>query len=191
MKKILFTLSLIVSSIVNSQSITAENFDSEKMNRALLSEFNKFRKERNLDTLIYSKPLHDSVSYPNCLEVSSSGKLYHPVITERWINNGVKNLISDESKNLFNDKISTSSNTGLPAMEYWENIFRSDVDSFNSYEEMAKHAIECWENSPGHKKTQNTSFLSNNLPGFFACHSIYVPNGHIYIFINFVRVLRF
>lgn len=119
MKKILFTLSLIVSSIVNSQSITAENFDSEKMNQALLSEFNKFRKERNLDTLIYSKPLHDSVSYPNCLEVSGSGKLYHPVITKRWVENGVKNLIANESKKLFNDNISTST-SGLPAMEYWK-----------------------------------------------------------------------
>jgi hypothetical protein len=190
MKKILFTLSLIVSSIVNSQSITVENFDSEKMNQALLSEFNKFRKERNLDTLIYSKPLHDSVSYPNCLEVSGSGKLYHPVITKRWVENGVKNLIANESKKLFNDNISTST-TGLPTMEYWENIFRWDVDSFNSYEEMARYAIETWELSPGHKKTQNTSFLNKDLPGFFACHSIYVPNGHIYIFINFVRVWRY
>jgi len=190
MKKILFTLSLIVSSIVNSQSITAENFDSEKMNQALLSEFNKFRKERNLDTLIYSKPLHDSVSYPNCLEVSGSGKLYHPVVTKRWVENGVKNLIANESKKLFNDNISIST-SGLPAMEYWENIFRWDVDSFNSYEEMARYAIETWELSPGHKKTQNTSFLNKDLPGFFACHSIYVPNGHIYIFINFVRVWRY
>jgi len=190
MKFLYFLLAIPVLGVAQGQEvITAANFDSEKMNKALVTEFNKFRKERNLDTLIYSKALFDTVSYQNCVEISNSGKLYHPDITERWKNNEVKRLIEAESKALFNDNIARST-TGLPAMEYWENIFRWSITSFESYESMAKYAIENWEKSPKHQATQNTSFLNEGLPGFFACHSAFIPNGHIYLVINFVRVIR-
>ena len=189
MKKIVF-FSFFISLFSFGQTMTQSDFDSKKMNETLVRVFNDFRKSMNLDTLIYSKSLHDTISFINCMEVANSGEFYHPDITKRWKKIGVKNMIAMESKELFNDSIVTPSD-GIPQITYWENGFRFRPKSVNDYKTIAELAIKSWELSPSHQKTQNLSFLSKGLSGFFSCHSTFADNGYIYIFINFVQVNRF
>ncbi len=171
-----------------SQQINSQNFNSSEMNRVLLKSFNEYRKSKGLDTLIYSQTVFDSLSYKNCVEVSSSCGFYHPSITNRWKNKGLRELIVKESFNSVGGNVIRHS-SGLPWMDARENAFRT-YGSFTTYEEIAKLAIESWENSPSHSRVQNMSFVSGNLPGVFSCHSAYGKNGYIYIYINFVTVHR-
>ena len=179
---------LIINTVLLSQQINNQNFNSSEMNRVLLKTFNEFRKSKGLDTLIYSETVFDSLSYPNCVEVSSSCKFYHPSLTNRWKNKTLRELIVNESYNKIGGNVMRHS-SGLPWMDTWENAFRS-YGIFNTYEEIAKVAIESWENSPAHSRVQNMSFMSSDLPGLFSCHSDYGKNGYIYIYINFVTVHR-
>lgn len=189
MKKLTLLFSVLLSSFCFSQSFTKSNFNSDLMNLSMRKKFNEFRKSKNLDTLIFSQSLYDTISYINCMEVAKAGTFYHPDVTKRWKKIGVKNLIAKESKSLFNDSVITPAD-GIPLIEYWENAFRFQPNKEYDYDFMAELAIESWELSPGHKKTQNSSFTSEGLPGFFSCHSTFADNGYVYIYINFVRVLR-
>jgi hypothetical protein len=179
---------LIINFYLFSQQINSENFNSSEMNRVLLKSFNEFRKSKGLDTLIYSQTVFDSLSYPNCVEVSSSCGFYHPSITIRWKNKGLRELIVKESFNSVGGDVLRHS-SGLPWLDTWENAFRT-YGSFTTYEEIAKLAIDSWEKSPSHNRVQNMSFVSGDLPGLFSCHSERGKNGYIYIYINFVTVHR-
>lgn len=184
---VLFFLLVINYSLV-SQQINIQNFNSSEMNLVLLKKFNEFRKSKNLDTLVYSKIVFDSLSYPNCVEVSSSCNFYHPSITKKWKNKDLRELIVNEAYDKIGGEVLRHS-SGLPWLDIRENAFRT-YSLFNSYEELAKLAIDSWELSPSHNKVQNMSFLSSKLPGVFSCHSEYGKNGYIYIYINFVTIHR-
>jgi len=179
---------LFFSFALFAQQITIQNFNSSEMNRVLLKTFNEYRKSKGLDTLVYAESVFDSLSYPNCVEVASSGKFYHPSITERWKHEGLReSIVSESYKKVGGDVMRHSS--GLPWLDTWENAFRS-YGVFTTYEEIAKIAIDSWEMSSGHSRVQNMSFESGGLPGLFSCHSVYGRNGYIYIYINFVKVHR-
>ena len=168
--------------------ITRENFNSDIMNKVLLRKFNEFRRSRGLDTLVYSQVVFDSLSYPNCKEVAESGRFYHPSINEKWKHRILREMIVSEAKSTIGGEVKRHS-SGLPWIDTWENAFRS-LSSFTNYNDIAKLAIESWENSSGHKRVQNMAFTSGNLPGLFSCHSIYGANQYIYIYINFVKIHR-
>jgi uncharacterized protein (TIGR02145 family) len=168
--------------------ITRENFNSDIMNKVLLRKFNEFRRSRGLDTLVYSQVVFDSLSYPNCKEVAESGRFYHPSISERWKHRILREMIVSEAELRIGGEVKRHS-SGLPWLDTWENAFRC-LSSFTNYNDIAKLAIESWENSKSHKRVQNMAFTSGNLPGLFSCHSIYGANQYIYIYINFVKTHR-
>jgi hypothetical protein len=171
-----------------SQKITKDNFNPSEMNKALLLEFNEYRKSKGLDTLIYSKTLFDSISYPNCMEVSKSCKFYHPYIKEKWQHKELRQMIVNESVKTVGGGFKLNT-LGLPWMDVYENAFRSYI-TFDSYKEMAKLAIKSWSLSPSHDRVQNLVFESGGLPGSIACHSYYGENNYLYIFIDFVMIHR-
>ena len=79
MKTQITILSILIFSLCFSQSINYNNFDSDKMNSALLFEMNSFRKTLYLDTLVYSNFLYLKVAKPNCEEVVLSSNFYQPI----------------------------------------------------------------------------------------------------------------
>ena len=189
MRKMLVTLFVMSSLLVFSQSLDSKNFNSSTLNSLLLKEINSFRKERGLDTLIFSKTMYDSLSYPNCKEVANKCDFYHPDVTTKWKRGTIKKMIAKESNKLLNDTIVTYDN-GIPWITYYENAFRATLSNYTSYSELVAVAIDSWEKSPEHQKTQNTVFESKGLPSFFSCHSEYAKNGYVYIYINFTLVQR-
>lgn len=172
-----------------SQLVTPENFNSKVVNKLLLKEINNFRKKRGLDTLVFSKTLYDSLSYPNCIEVVKSGEFYHPNIEKKWKQGTIKRMIANESYKLFKDTVITYDNNN-PWITYYENGFRASLSMVSTYSELVKLAIDSWELSPEHKKTQNAVFKSKGLPSFFSCHAEYSKDGYVYIFINYTLVHR-
>ena len=69
MKTQTFIISFFIFCSTFGQSINYNSFDSKKMNSALLSEMNNFRRSINMDTLVYSEFLYLKVAKPNCEEV--------------------------------------------------------------------------------------------------------------------------
>jgi hypothetical protein len=189
MKKMLLIFLIVTEKLAFAQSIDINSFNSSSLNNLLLKEINNMRKERNLDTLIYSKTLFDSLSYPNCIEVVKKCDFYHPDVNEKLKRGAIKKMIALESNALFNDTVVTYNN-GIPWVTYYENAFRTAISSDLTYAGLVELAIESWEKSPEHKKTQNLIFESGNLPGFFSCHSDYAKNGYVYIYINYVLLHR-
>ena len=57
MKHILSLLSSLLVSICLSQQLDYTYFNTEKMDKAMLKEFNEYRSSLNLDTLAYSDEL--------------------------------------------------------------------------------------------------------------------------------------
>lgn len=175
-------------SSVFSQTINYNDFDEDLFDIVLIREFNNFRRTNGLDTLVYSSSLHNSISEPNCVEVSNSGKFYHPDINVKWSTSGVKNQIARESNLMIGGKILKHSD-GTYYMDTWENAFRS-TKKFNTYQELAKFAIYSWSQSVEHNKIQMKSFKSSGLPGMFACDTEYV-NGVVFVYMNFVSIYRY
>ena len=188
MKYLIFLFLVFVSGYSLSQLLTSDNFDPSKLNAALLKEFNNYRRSKGLDTLVYSQTCFDSLSYPNCVEVASSGKFYHPYINDKWKRQELREMIVKDSKSSVGGSVVRHS-SGLPWLDTYENAFRS-YGKYYSYESLAKMAIESWELSPAHNRVQNLDFTSSGLPGLFSCHSEFGVNGYVYIYINFIRVHR-
>lgn len=188
MKYFLIFIFFIVSFFSISQKIDYNNFNSEKLNKKLLLKINELRRYRGLDTLVYSQKTYEIFSKPNCIEVSGSGTLYHPNNKGRYYTKSVRDEIVNESITMYGGKSEILTN-GLPRMSMYENAFMSDIVC-ETYEELAEKAIYGWENSPSHKEVQNMSYVSNNTPGMFSCHSVINSNGMIYIFINYIKVFR-
>jgi hypothetical protein len=181
-----------------SQNLDYKNFKPELMNNALLREFNNYRRDINIDTLVYSKSLHLDISKPNCVEVSKSGGFYHPDISDVWFNTNLKKRISEESIKLIGGTLKKHSD-GSFWMDTYENAFlfelyraKSDnVKVFSTYEELAKYTIYRWSiSTKGHREVQMMSFTSMGLPGMFSCHSEINDKGVVFVFMNFVRVHR-
>jgi hypothetical protein len=99
MKYILSTLFSLVISICLSQQIDYSHFNTDLMNKAMLKEFNMYRRSLSLDTLVYSEELYKTFSKPNCVEVSNSGGFYHPYINTIWATSDIKPRIAQESLN--------------------------------------------------------------------------------------------
>jgi hypothetical protein len=90
MKYILLPFLSLIVSICLSQQIDYTHFDTYLMNKAMLKEFNEYRRNLGLDTLVYSDELFKTISKPNCVEVSNSGNFYHPYINDIWSNTDIK-----------------------------------------------------------------------------------------------------
>jgi hypothetical protein len=189
MKHILSLLSSLLVSICLSQQLDYTYFNTEKMDKAMLKEFNEYRSSLNLDTLAYSDELFKTFSKPNCVEVTKSLSFYHPDIRNTWFNTDLKFRIAKESSVKIGGKIISHSD-GTYWMDTYENAFRT-TRRFNTYEELAEYAIYTWSISDkGHREVQMMSYLSMGLPGMFSCHSELGTNGYVYIYINFVKLHR-
>ena len=188
MKLTVFLFFFLVFSKSISQTIDYNNFDEDLFDIVLIKEFNNFRRTNGLDTLVYSSSLHNSISEPNCVEVSLSGRFYHPDINDKWANSGIKNQIARESNLILGGKI-LKHGDGTYYMDTWENAFRS-TKKFNTYQELAKFTIQSWSASTEHNKIQMKSFKSGGLPGMFSCDTEYV-GGVVFVYMNFVLVNRY
>jgi hypothetical protein len=182
-------LSFFIFCISFGQSINYNNFNSDKMNSALLFEMNSFRKTLYLDTLAYSNFLYLKIAKPNCEEVVLSGSFYHPIIDEYWKTSDVKDSIGSETLKKVGGILNTRTKLGKPGMLIRENAYRTSL-RFTSYQDAAKHVIESWKKSEGHHMAQTADYSDQNLPGVFACHSILSSDGFVYIYIEFVKVYR-
>lgn len=189
MKTQSFIISFFIFCFTFGQSIDYNNFDSKKMNSALLSEMNIFRKGLYLDTLVYSEFLYSKVAKPNCEEVVNSGDFYHPIIDVYWKTSDVKDSIGAESLRKFGGILNNRTKLGKPGMLIRENAYRTTV-SFSTYQDAAKHVIESWKKSEGHHMAQTSQYSDQNLPGVFACHSIKSSDGFVYIYFEFVKLYR-
>jgi len=182
-------LSFFIFCISFGQSINYNNFNSDKMNSALLFEMNSFRKTLYLDTLVYSNFLYLKIAKLNCEEVVLSGSFYHPIIDEYWKTSDVKDSIGSETLKKVGGILNTRTKLGKPGMLIRENAYRTSL-RFTSYQDAAKHVIESWKKSEGHHMAQTADYSDQNLPGVFACHSILSSDGFVYIYIEFVKVYR-
>jgi len=182
-------LSFFIFCISFGQSINYNNFNSDKMNSALLFEMNSFRKTLYLDTLVYSNFLYLKIAKPNCEEVVLSGSFYHPIIDEYWKTSDVKDSIGSETLKKVGGILNTRTKLGKPGMLIRENAYRTSL-RFASYQDAAKHVIDSWKKSEGHHMAQTADYSDQNLPGVFACHSILSSDGFVYIYIEFVKVYR-
>ena len=189
MKTYIFILSYFAVSIVFGQTIDYNEFDSQKMNKSLLSEMNRFRRDLYLDTLIYSNFLYAKIAKPNCEEVVNSGNFYHPIIDVYWKTSDVKDSIGSESLRKIGGILNTNTKYGKPGMLIRENAYRTTV-RFATYQDAAKHVIDSWKKSEGHQMAQTAQYSDKNLPGVFACHSILSSDGFVYIYIEFVKLYR-
>jgi hypothetical protein len=189
-----------------SQKITYMNFNSDYLNKMVLSELNTYRKNHSADTMVFSSVLYEQITKKNCEEVSYNlffklmvpDSLYHPVQIPNYVifNTNFKNDLGSESLSKVGGILSIGYPSMKPRMDYSENCFRANDDSttthkgFNTYKEIVDLAIRQWENSPSHAEAQLRDYSSQNLPGMFACHSIMTPDGMVYVFVNFVKVYR-
>ena len=189
MKTYIFILSYFALSIVFGQTIDYNEFDSQKMNKSLLSEMNRFRRDLYLDTLIYSNFLYAKIAKPNCEEVVNSGNFYHPIIDVYWKTSDVKDSIGSESLRKIGGILNTNTKYGKPGMLIRENAYRT-TKRFATYQDAAKHVIDSWKKSEGHQMAQTAQYSDKNLPGVFACHSILSSDGFVYIYIEFVKLYR-
>ena len=190
MKTQTFIISFFIFCSTFGQSINYNSFDSKKMNSALLSEMNNFRRSTNMDTLVYSEFLYLKVAKPNCEEVVNSGDFYHPIIDVYWKTSDVKDSIGSESLRKIGGVLNTNTKYGKPGMLIRENAYRT-TKRFSTYQDAAKHVIESWKKSEGHHMAQTSQYSDQNLPGVFACHSILSSDGFVYIYIEFVKLYRF
>lgn len=194
---ILLVFTFIYVSIF-SQKITYMNFNSDSLNKMVLSELNSYRKNHSVDTMVISSVLYEQITVKNCEEVSKTNSLYHPTHIPNYVfnNTNFKNDLGSESLSKVGGILSIGYPSMKPRMDYSENCFRANDDpstvnkGFNTYEEIVKLAIYRWENSPAHAEAQLRDYSSQNLPGMFACHSIMTPDGMVYVFVNFVKVYR-
>jgi hypothetical protein len=159
------------------------------MNSALLFEMNSFRKTLYLDTLVYSNFLYLKIAKLNCEEVVLSGSFYHPIIDEYWKTSDVKDSIGSETLKKVGGILNTRTKLGKPGMLIRENAYRTSL-RFATYQDAAKHVIDSWKKSEGHRMAQTADYSDQNLPGVFACHSILSSDGFVYIYIEFVKVYR-
>jgi|LauGreDrversion4_2_1035121.scaffolds.fasta_scaffold110543_2 hypothetical protein len=189
MKYILSTFLSLIVSICLSQQIDYSHFNTDLMNKAMLKEFNMYRRSLSLDTLVYSEELYKTFSKPNCVEVSNSGGFYHPYINTIWATSDIKPRIAKESLNKIGGTPKLNGD-GSFWMDTHENAFRT-TKTFNTYEELAEYAIYSWSiSTKGHRETQMMSFMTMGLPGMYSCHSELGSNGYVYIYINFVKIRR-
>jgi phage pi2 protein 07 len=188
MKYSLIFIFFIVSFFSNSQNIDYSNFDINLLNKKVLIKINKLRRDKGLDTLVYSQKTYEIFSKPNCIEVSNSGTLYHPNNKGRYYTKSVRDEIVGESIKMYGGKSEILTN-GLPRMSMYENAFRSNITCV-TYDELVERAIIGWENSPSHKEVQNMSYSSLGVSGFFSCDSRITNDGMVYIFVNYVKIFR-
>ena len=188
MKTIFIVILLLITNLGLSQAVSYETFNSDLLNKKVLIEINKLRRGRGLDTLVPSISVYNIYSKQNCIEVASSGKFYHPETNERFNNEYLRNLITEESKRMFGGQ-NVILNNGLPKINEYENGFKSTM-KYSSYNELAERIIIAWENSPSHKEAQNLPYSSSNIPGVFACHSVMNPDGTIFVFVNYIKIFR-
>jgi hypothetical protein len=188
MKTFLTLIFVLISNLVLTQVVSYETFDSDLLNKKVLIEINKLRRSRGIDTLVTSVSVYNIYSKPNCIEVAGSGKFYHPETNERFNNQYLRTLITEESKKMYGGQNVLLSD-GSPRMNEYENGFKSTM-SYNSYDELAQRIVIAWENSPSHKEVQNLSYVSANIPGVFACHSVMNSDGTIFVFVNYIKIFR-
>lgn len=179
-----------LNSVSFSQLIDYDQFSSDLSNEALIKQFNGYRRSINMDTLVYSEELFQTLSKPNCIEVANSGGFYHPNISYLWSHSDIKPRIAIESMNKIGG-IPRFNGDGSFWMDTHENAFRT-TKRFTTYEELADFAIYSWSiSTKGHREVQMMPFMTMGLPGMFSCHSELNPqNGYTYIFINFVMIRR-
>lgn len=189
MKYILSSFFFLFVSICLSQRIDYSHFSYELMNKAMIKEFNEFRRSIGVDTLVYSDELFKTISKPNCVEVSSSGGFYHPSLIDKWHGTDIKSRIAKESLLKIGGTLKLNGD-GSFWMDVHENAFRT-TKRFETYEELAEFAIYSWSISDkGHREIQMMSYMTVGLPGMFSCHSEFASNGYVYIYINFVKIRR-
>ena len=102
--KYLLSILFIYSSLVSfSQKINYYNFNSDSLNNAVLRQLNLFRVNNGLDTLVFSKVLHQQITKKHCEEVSYMvynkfrSTTYHIIVDSVLRYTNFKNDIGNES----------------------------------------------------------------------------------------------
>lgn len=203
MKHLFSVLSIFITLICVGQKINYSNFNSDSLNNAVLRQLNLFRIKNGVDTLVYSKILHEQITKKHCEEVSYMvyNKLrvttYHILVDSFLRYSNFKREIGNESLLKIGGVLSIGSPSMMPRLDYSENIHRSNDDistpyfGFNSYDEIAKFAIYRWSiSTKGHSEAQLRNYSSQGLPGMFACHSVMTKDNVVYVFVNFVTIHR-
>lgn len=202
--KYLFNIVLLFLPILSfGQRINYTNFNSDSLNNAVLRQLNLFRMNNGVDTLVYSKVLHEQITKKHCEEVSYMvyngymSTTYHIIVDSVLRYTNFKNDIGNESLEKIGGVLSIGSPSLKPRLDYSENIHRSNDDTstphigFNTYDEMAKFAIYRWSiSTKGHAEAQLRDYSSQGLPGMFACHTVMTKDNVVYVFVNFVTIHR-
>lgn len=202
--KYLFKILLFFLPILSfGQRINYTNFNSDSLNNAVLRQLNLFRMNNGVDTLVYSKVLHEQITKKHCEEVSYMvyngfrSTTYHIIVDSVLRYTNFKNDIGNESLEKIGGVLSIGSPSLKPRLDYSENIHRSNDDTstphigFNTYDEIAKFAIYRWSiSTKGHAEAQLRDYSSQGLPGMFACHTVMTKDNIVYVFVNFVTIHR-
>lgn len=202
--KYLISILFIYSSLLSfSQKINYYNFNSDSLNNAVLRQLNSYRKNNGLDTLVYSKVLHQQITKKHCEEVSYMvynkfrSTTYHILVDSVLRYTNFKNDIGNESLEKIGGVLSIGSPSLKPRLDFSENIHRSNDDTltqhvgFNTYDEIAKFAVYRWSiSTKGHAEAQLRDYSSQGLPGMFACHTVMTKDNVVYVFVNFVTIHR-
>lgn len=202
--KYLFKILLLFLPILSfGQRINYTNFNSDSLNNAVLRQLNLFRMNNGVDTLVYSKVLHEQITKKHCDEVSYMvyngfrSATYHIIVDSVLRYTNFKNDIGNESLEKIGGVLSIGSPSLKPRLDFSENIHRSNDDTstphigFNTYDEIAKFAIYRWSiSTKGHAEAQLRDYSSQGLPGMFACHTVMTKDNIVYVFVNFVTIHR-
>lgn len=201
MKKLILTL-LLLPSVIFSQKIDYNNFDTKHASLVLFEKLNKFRDTitetgygKDLDVawpclknnhkllqLTWSEKLYNTVVLPNTLENVKQKKLFHVDRSKWW--KDTTNQLS------FLDEVYPTKNKGF-RLTLTENGGFTTY-KFETYEELADHMIMCWESSYMHRCAQR-GFLHNSYfydLGYesktIAATCVMYSEGVVYFFVDFV-----
>ena len=201
MRNLILTL-LLLPSVIFSQKIDYNNFDTKHASLVLFKKLNEFRDTitetgygKDLDIawpylknnhkllqLAWSEKLYNTVVLPNTLENVKQKKLFHVDRSEWW-----KDKTNQFS---FLDEVYPTKNKGF-RLTLTENGGFSTY-KFETYEELADHMIMCWESSYTHRCAQR-GFLHNSYfyelgyeSNTIAATCVMYSEGVVYFFVDFV-----
>lgn len=185
MKNLLFVLFVFSNYFLFSQKIDIKNIDYNKLESKIFSQINSYRKKINIDTVAPSSVTKTYISKVNVKKMVDSDMLFHPDYSTTGAT-FVSELFNEYSK-MFKGKFTVEEYNSPFVSQSAEIILSMSCTSEDclTYDEFAKKSLECWLNSPGHKKIIHTSYKNfSGLPGLGSC-SVAVKNGTFYVAFNF------
>ena len=183
MKKILTSLLVLFSLIVNSQVIDWDNFDTNIADSMLLVEMNKFRDSLGLSTFVYSQSLHDNLSTYTTDQMAKERKTFHPNknhLLEKTNREMKKELISKLNLKLAEWKIKLFGPYEVCVTSFIIlNLEGGKRYQHKTYSELGKNLIKKWCTSKPHYKTLTDPFgdMSSGQKTLFSVGSVSIQIG--------------